>query len=122
MVDARDYEDGLLWKFSDRGPIITPPPPNEIQIWVKERGRMLGPYSLKKLQALATDNWLSKMHLISEDRIHWIFASHYKDGIAWKAGTPSVDSKQEKMMKPTKFTSLIDIGVFVRSTNRLTPE
>ena len=105
-VDARDYENGLLWKFIDRGPIISPPPPNENQIWVKERGRMLGPYSLEKLQSLATDNWLSKMHLISEDRIHWIFASHYKDGIAWKTGIPAVDSKQEEKVKPVSKQSV----------------
>ena len=104
-TEAINYENGLLWQCIDRPPPVTPAPRGHDQLWVKEGGRMLGPYSIMKLQTLAADNWLSKMHLVSEDRINWIFATHYKDGILWKSEIPSVDSrdaeKTEKNLKKT---------------------
>ena len=82
-VDAIEYKNGLLWEHTDDPPEAVSLQVSNDQIWVKERGRMLGPYSLQKLQELAAQNWLSKMHLVSENRIHWVFANHFRDGIAW---------------------------------------
>ena len=89
-TDASNYENGLLWERIDHeGTLQT----ENGQVWVKEKGRMLGPYSVAKLQELAANNWLSKMHLVSEDRIRWAFASHYKDGILWGTEIPTDKSK-----------------------------
>jgi len=57
-------------------------------LWVNERGRILGPYSIDKLKEMVTENWLSKMHLISEDQKTWINADEYKDGLLWNDSKP----------------------------------
>ena len=52
--------------------------------WVSEKGRVLGPFTIDKLMELVEENWLSKMHLISDDKTTWINAADYESGALWK--------------------------------------
>ena len=52
-------------------------------LWVKEKGRVLGPYTIDKLKELVDENWLSKMHLISADQMTWVDAGDYGNGVLW---------------------------------------
>ena len=55
----------------------------DTHLWVKEKGRLLGPYTIEKLKQLVDENWLSKMHLISTDQMTWINAGDYESGMLW---------------------------------------
>ena len=49
----------------------------EDQLYVRLRGRVLGPYDTAKLQSLAKRGQLSRMHEVSPDSINWVPASKY---------------------------------------------
>ena len=55
----------------------------DTHLWVKEKGRVLGPYTIDKLKELVDENWLSKMHLISADQMTWVDAGDYQNGMLW---------------------------------------
>ena len=55
----------------------------DTHLWVKEKGRVLGPYTIDKLKKLVDENWLSKMHLVSEDQMTWLDAGDYQNGVLW---------------------------------------
>jgi hypothetical protein len=49
------------------------------QLYIRLRGRVLGPYDTAKLQVLAKRGQLSRMHEVSPDSINWVSASKYPD-------------------------------------------
>ena len=49
----------------------------DTQLYIRVRGRVLGPYDQEKLQSLARRGQLSRMHEISEDATNWVHASAY---------------------------------------------
>ena len=51
----------------------------ETQLYVRIRGRVLGPYDKDKLQALARRGQLSRMHSSSPDATQWVRASTYPE-------------------------------------------
>jgi hypothetical protein len=51
----------------------------ENQLYMRLRGRVLGPYDTAKLQSLAKRGQLSRMHEVSPDSINWVPASKYPD-------------------------------------------
>jgi len=57
------------------------------KFWVSEKGRVLGPFTIDKLMELVDENWLSKMHLISNDQTTWINADDYENGALWDRTT-----------------------------------
>lgn len=49
------------------------------QLYIRIRGRVLGPYEQEKLQALVRRGQLSQLHELSEDGVNWVRASNYPD-------------------------------------------
>src|SRR3954454_853052 len=49
------------------------------QLFMRVRGRVLGPYDQEKLQSLARRGQLSRMHEVSTDGVNWVRASNYPD-------------------------------------------
>jgi hypothetical protein len=49
----------------------------ETQLYLRVRGRVLGPYDEEKLQTLVRRGQLSRMHEVSSDGTHWVRASTY---------------------------------------------
>lgn len=51
----------------------------ENQLYVRIRGRILGPYDQEKLQSLARRGQLSRLHEVSQDAANWVRASTYPE-------------------------------------------
>ena len=51
----------------------------ENQLYIRVRGRVLGPYDKEKLQSLAQRGQLSRMHELSHDASNWVRASTYPE-------------------------------------------
>ncbi|MFZ1010708.1 MAG: NINE protein, partial [Candidatus Sulfotelmatobacter sp.] len=51
----------------------------ESPLYIRVRGRVLGPYKLEKLKGLARRGQLSRMHELSTDGISWVRASNYPE-------------------------------------------
>ena len=51
----------------------------EGQLYIRVRGRVLGPYDLEKLQSLARRGQLSRMHELSADGAGWVRAANYPE-------------------------------------------
>ena len=51
----------------------------ENQLYIRMRGRVLGPYDQEKLQSLARRGQLSRMHELSQDATNWVRASTYPE-------------------------------------------
>ena len=51
----------------------------ETQLYLRVRGRVLGPYDQEKLQSLVRRGQLSRMHEVSTDGAHWVRASTYTE-------------------------------------------
>jgi hypothetical protein len=51
----------------------------ESQLYIRIRGRVLGPYDQEKLQSLARRGQLSRMHELSPDATNWVRASTYPE-------------------------------------------
>jgi hypothetical protein len=51
----------------------------ENQLYIRMRGRILGPYDQEKLQSLARRGQLSRMHELSADATNWVRASTYPE-------------------------------------------
>ena len=51
----------------------------ETQLYVRIRGRVLGPFDKEKLQSLARRGQLSRMHELSPDSTNWVQASTYPE-------------------------------------------
>ena len=51
----------------------------ENQLYVRIRGRILGPYDQDKLQSLARRGQLSRLHEVSQDATNWVRASTYPE-------------------------------------------
>ena len=49
------------------------------QLYLRVRGRVLGPYDQDKLQSLVRRGQLSRMHEVSTDGTHWVRASTYAE-------------------------------------------
>ena len=49
------------------------------QLYIRVRGRVLGPYDQEKLQSLARRGQLSRMHELSADAVNWVRASNYPE-------------------------------------------
>jgi hypothetical protein len=51
----------------------------ENQLYIRIRGRVLGPYDQEKLQSLARRGQLSRMHELSIDSTNWVNASNFPE-------------------------------------------
>ena len=51
----------------------------EKQLYIRVRGRVLGPYDQEKLRSLARRGQLSRLHELSEDAANWVRASTFPD-------------------------------------------
>lgn len=51
----------------------------DTQLYLRVRGRVLGPYDQEKLQSLVRRGQLSRMHEVSTDGAHWVRASTYAE-------------------------------------------
>ena len=51
----------------------------ETQLYIRIRGRVLGPYDQEKLQSLARRGQLSRMHELSQDATNWVRASTFPE-------------------------------------------
>ena len=51
----------------------------DTQLYLRVRGRVLGPYDEEKLQSLVRRGQLSRMHEVSTDGAHWVRASTYAE-------------------------------------------
>jgi len=51
----------------------------DTQLYLRVRGRVLGPYDQEKLQLLVRRGQLSRMHEVSTDGTHWVRASTYAE-------------------------------------------
>ena len=48
-------------------------------LYMRIRGRVLGPYDQEKLQGLARRGQLSRMHELSTDGVSWVRASNFPE-------------------------------------------
>ncbi|MEX2121846.1 MAG: DUF4339 domain-containing protein [Pirellulales bacterium] len=51
----------------------------EVQLFIRVRGRVLGPYDHEKLQSLARRGQFSRLHEVSSDGASWVRASTYPE-------------------------------------------
>ena len=51
----------------------------DTQLYLRVRGRVLGPYDQEKLQSLVRRGQLSRMHEVSTDGANWVRASTYAE-------------------------------------------
>lgn len=66
----------------------------ENQLYVRIRGRILGPYDKEKLQSLARRGQLSRMHELSSDSTNWVRASTYPELFVGEDISPTADASQ----------------------------
>ncbi len=89
------------WFISRRGG-----PTVEGQLYMRVRGRVLGPYDQEKLQSLAKRGQLSRMHEVSTDGITWLRASKYPELFVAGPTTltdeiaPQADGQTSKLAPP----------------------
>jgi hypothetical protein len=69
----------------------------DTQLYLRVRGRVLGPYDQEKLQLLARRGQLSRMHEVSTDGTHWVRASTYTELFV---GDPVKIGVQEMQVAP----------------------
>ena len=65
----------------------------DTQLYLRVRGRVLGPYDQEKLQSLVRRGQLSRMHEVSTDGAQWVRASTYSElfaGAPVKLATPEM--------------------------------
>ena len=64
----------------------------DAELYIRIRGRVLGPYDQEKLQSLARRGQLSRMHELSEDGINWVQASTYPElFVSGQVAPPTVE-------------------------------
>lgn len=51
----------------------------ENQLYIRIRGKILGPYNQEKLQSLSRRGQLSRLHEVSQDAANWVRASTYPE-------------------------------------------
>lgn len=51
----------------------------DTQLYLRVRGRVMGPYDQERLQTLVRRGQLSRMHEVSSDGTHWVQAATYPD-------------------------------------------
>jgi hypothetical protein len=66
-------------------------------LFLRVRGRVMGPYDLEKLQSFARRGQLSRMHEVSTDGTHWVRASTYTELFV---GTPVESAAPEMSVNP----------------------
>jgi hypothetical protein len=66
----------------------------ENQLYIRVRGRVLGPYDQEKLQSLARRGQLSRMHQLSQDATNWVLASTYPELFISVDPTPAAVTQQ----------------------------
>jgi hypothetical protein len=66
----------------------------ENQLYVRIRGRVLGPYDQEKLQSLARRGQLGRMHELSPDATNWVQASTYPELFVSENHVSSVVTQQ----------------------------
>jgi len=69
-------------------------------LYMRVRGRVLGPYDQKKLQALARRGQLGRMHEVSEDGVNWVRASTYPELFVSQDGQPPGVEPQQTTARP----------------------
>ena len=52
---------------------------SEARLYIRVRGRVLGPYDQERLQQMVRRGQLSRMHEISTDGTHWVRAATYSE-------------------------------------------
>ncbi len=52
---------------------------NDIQYYVRSRGRITGPFQLEELQKMSRRGTLSRVHEVSADQVQWTAAGEYED-------------------------------------------
>jgi len=62
----------------------------DTQLYLRVRGRVLGPYDQEKLQSLVRRGQLSRMHEVSTDGTHWVQAGTYPELFVAGALVPKV--------------------------------
>ena len=71
----------------------------DTQLYLRVRGRVLGPYDQEKLQSLVRRGQLSRMHEVSTDGTHWVRASTYAElfvGAPVKLVAPEMQSPRRR--------------------------
>jgi len=59
-------------------------------LYIRVRGRVLGPYDPEKLQALAQQGQFSRMHEVSEDGVSWVKATNYPELFSARLNTAAL--------------------------------
>ena len=60
-------------------------------LYIRVRGRVLGPYDPEKLQSLAQQGQFSRMHEVSEDGVTWVKAMNYPELFTANLATPTLN-------------------------------
>jgi TM2 domain-containing membrane protein YozV len=83
----------------------------ESQLYMRVRGRVLGPYDPDKLQGLARRGQLSRMHELSADGVSWVRASNYPELFTGgQAELPPIPSDGASAMPPDTFAGGYPLG------------
>jgi hypothetical protein len=64
------------------------------QLYIRVRGRVLGPYDEEKLRSLARRWQLSRMHELSQDATNWVRASTYPELFVGDNASPTAIARQ----------------------------
>jgi hypothetical protein len=76
----------------------------ESQLYMRVRGRVLGPYDHERLQGLARRGQLSRMHELSSDGVSWVRASNYPELFTGgQAELPTLPSDGANSLPPDSF-------------------
>jgi hypothetical protein len=59
------------------------------KLYVRSRGRVLGPFDEEKLRSLARQGQLSRIHEVSDDGATWVRAGQYPDLFEALGGSPA---------------------------------
>ena len=73
----------------------------QVQLYVRIRGRALGPYDQEKLQSLVRFGQLSRMQEVSTDATNWVRASTYPE-LFVNQGPPSVLVEEQAVVEVQK--------------------
>lgn len=71
-------------------------------LYIRVRGRVLGPYEPEKLQALAQQGQFSRMHEVSEDGASWVKATNYPELFTSRVSTASLRKAPAASQAPSK--------------------
>src|SRR3954453_4067022 len=91
----------------------------ETSLYIRVRGRVLGPYETEKLQSMVRRGQLSRVHELSTDGVSWVRASNYPELFVTNVELPQSMGASKEIAVETASTANANGSNSVANTSNL---